>query len=161
MDFARAVVRRLEERDWCDLGIGLVGYACGSTSPKYHGHRCYGPFHAPLQQDCCVMLEFQARKLSDTHLRSASSANLPGIRISFAPTRNPHLLRTQHGSVHLMRTHPGSVHLMCTSRAGSAHICLRSGRTTESTPVPARRTEPTRTLWTSARSSSPGRATWA
>ena len=37
MDFAHAVVRRLEERDWCDLGIGLVGYASGATSPKYHG----------------------------------------------------------------------------------------------------------------------------
>ena len=22
------------------------------------GHRCYGPFHAPLQQGCCIMLEF-------------------------------------------------------------------------------------------------------
>ena len=44
MDFAHAVVRQLEAREWCELGLGPFDFTCGTTSPKSQGKFSYGPF---------------------------------------------------------------------------------------------------------------------
>lgn len=57
MDFAHAVVRQLEAREWCELGLGPFGYTCGTTSPKNQGQPSYGPFQAALRRGCCTLME--------------------------------------------------------------------------------------------------------